>query len=291
MKFLNIHAHFDDFEFTAAGIFELARRRGGELFEARMVVCTDGAAGHHQLTRAQTAAVREREQRAAAEIGGIELHGLRYPDGSRPRDGCMGVESRLLAALWKEIRDFRPEYLFCPPIPSNPLVGVHVDHLVVAEAMRRVAYLVNVPHAFTPEYPQEDGPAEFVQTPVILNVFDCYMFENEGFDLAVDVSEVFEVIVEESWCHQSQIKEWLPWVKGDIGLIPEDFSAWRDVLRQRYQAANRSAGISSDRMYEFFTLTDWGSCPALDRLLADLPGIDPEISRLDRLEKKIKRCQ
>lgn len=60
----------------------------------------------------------------------------------------------------------RPDYLFCPPVPGTPLVGVHVDHLVVAEALLRTAYLINVPHAFTPEFPgvtgKETGEPEYM---------------------------------------------------------------------------------------------------------------------------------
>ncbi len=287
MKFQNIHAHFDDFEFTAAGTFELARRAGGNAFSAEVVVCTDGEAGHHQLSRMETGKTREREQRASAKIGKNDLKCLRYPDGRRPREGSMEPNTALLAALWKVIRDFKPDYLFCPPVPTNPLVGVHVDHLVVAEAMRRVAFMINVPHAFTPEYPEYDGEAVFVHTPVILNAFDCYMFENEGFDLAIDVSDSFERVAEQSWCHQSQIMEWLPWVHGDESLIPKDFQAWREVLRRRFMSYNRNVGIQSDRMYEFFTLTGWGSCPSLEKLLEDLPNVDLEVSRIENLQKKI----
>lgn len=291
MKFQNIHVHFDDFEFTAAGTFELARRREADDFAAQVVVCTDGAAGHHQLTREETAQTREREQRASAEIGQFDLHCLRYPDGSRPREATMEINTALLAALWKVIREFRPDYLFCPPIPANPLVGVHVDHLVIAEAMRRVVFLVNVPHAFTPEYPGMEGPAEFVDSPVVLNVFDGYMFENDGFDLAVDVSDAFDLIAEESWCHQSQIMEWLPWVHGNPALRPKNFSEWKEVLYRRAMQQNRNAGIKSDRPYEFFTLTGWGGCPTLEKILSDIPGVDPKVSQLDRLESKINRMQ
>ena len=63
------------------------------------------------------------------------------------REVGLRVTPDFLAALWKAIRDFEPDYLFCPPLPGDPLAGVHTDHLTVAQAVREVAYLINVPHA------------------------------------------------------------------------------------------------------------------------------------------------
>jgi LmbE family N-acetylglucosaminyl deacetylase len=69
MKVLFLHAHHDDYEFTAAGTFELWRRKLGADFTAKVVVCTDGKAGHHFRTREETGALRLREQAAAAAMG------------------------------------------------------------------------------------------------------------------------------------------------------------------------------------------------------------------------------
>lgn len=110
MKFQNIHARFDDFEFTAAGTFELARRKDLKDFVAEILVCTDGAAGHHRLSREETAQIREQEQHASAKIGRYKFQGLTYPDGSRPREATMQPNTELLAALWKVLRDFQPDY-------------------------------------------------------------------------------------------------------------------------------------------------------------------------------------
>ena len=79
MKILFLHAHFDDYEFTAAGTFELWRRKLGQEFTAKVVVCTDGQAGHHFRTREETGALRLREQSAAAAIGGFQFEPLRLP--------------------------------------------------------------------------------------------------------------------------------------------------------------------------------------------------------------------
>ena len=161
MRILFVHAHFDDFEFTAAGTFELWRLKLGTNLRRRVLVCTDGKAGHHSRTREETGLMRVAEQDASAKIGGYEWELLRLPNDEVPREACLSVGPDLLAALWKAIRDFEPDYLFCPPLPTDPLAGIHVDHVAVAEAVRKVAYMINVPHAFTPEYPAD----ERVSTP------------------------------------------------------------------------------------------------------------------------------
>ena len=46
MKVLHVHAHFDDYEFTAAGSFELWRRQLGAGSRARGIVRAHGPPGH-----------------------------------------------------------------------------------------------------------------------------------------------------------------------------------------------------------------------------------------------------
>src|SRR5688572_20981081 len=134
MKILCVHAHFDDFEFVAGGTFELWRRKLGQKLAAKIIVCSDGRAGHHFRSRKETGEMRFQEQTASAAAGRYQFELLRYPNGEVPREACLEVDKNFLAALWKAIRDFQPDYLFCPPLPLDPLVGIHVDHLAVAEA-------------------------------------------------------------------------------------------------------------------------------------------------------------
>src|SRR6266702_6187369 len=88
LKALCVHAHFDDFEFVAAGTFELWRRRLGRDFKGRVIVCTDGKAGHHFRTREETGQLRLREQEASARIGGYEFELTELP-GFLPRAEVM----------------------------------------------------------------------------------------------------------------------------------------------------------------------------------------------------------
>jgi LmbE family N-acetylglucosaminyl deacetylase len=289
MKLLHLHAHFDDFEFFASGTFELWRRKGGPDFRARVVVCGDGKAGHQFRSREETGALRLKEQEASARIGGYETDVLRLPDGQVPREGVLLPTTELLAALWKAIRDFEPDYLFCPPLPSDPLAGIHNDHLTVAQAVRRVAYMVNVPHAFTPEYPADETQSRPCKTPVILNVYDSYMSGENAWDLAVEVEAAFDRMVDMSYCHQSQLMEWLPWV-GRHGMAPpRSREDWAAMLRQRLLRRNRELGIDSSRIMEVFTVTAWGELPSVEQLLTDFPNVQPAFSHLNALRRRLQR--
>ena len=289
MKILCAHAHFDDFEFVASGLFEVWRRKLGDELRARVMVCTDGKAGHHFRTREETGRVRLAEQKAAARVGKFEFEPLLLPDGNPPREACLQVTPALMAGLWKAIRNFEPDYLFCPPIPNDPLAGLHVDHVAVAEAIRKTAYMINVPHAFTPEFPADETKSQPCKTPVILNLHDAYMAGENAFDLAVDVEEAFEVMAEEAFCHQSQIAEWIPWVGRHDMAPPQTMEEWRAILRRRYLKRNREMGIESNRVFEFFTVTAWGEVPKLEDLLRDFPHVVAEFSPLEKLENRLRR--
>lgn len=288
MRILCVHAHFDDFEFTAAGTFEMWRRTRGTDLTARVIVCTDGKAGHHARSREEMGRVRLAEQQASARIGQYEFELLRLPDGSPPREACLQVSAPLLAALWEAIRRFEPDYLFCPPVPADPLAGIHNDHATVAEAVRRVAYMINVPHAFSPEFPQFELSAKPCKVPVILNVFDEYM-AGGGFDLAIDVEPAFERIAEMSWQHQSQIAEWLPWVGRHGFEPPRTMEEWKATLRGKFERRNRQLGIAAGRAVEVFTVTAWGEVPSYEQLLRDFPQIAADASRLAQLQQRLSR--
>jgi len=287
MKILFVHAHFDDYEFTAAGTFEMWKRKLGGRLRAKVVVCTDGQAGHHFRTRKATAKIRLREQLASATLGGYEFEQLRYPNGAVPREACLQVDTDLLAALWKVIRDFEPDYLFCPPLPADPLAGIHIDHVAVADAVRKVAYMINVPHAFTPEYPANETKSTRRNVPVILNVYDGYMSGANSFDFAVDVEAAFGMVRELTWCHQSQIAEWLPWVGRHNLDVPKSMDHWSTMLRRRFQQRSKELGIRSHRAVEVFTVTAWGAVPRWNQLARDFPKILPGDSNWSRLKKRL----
>lgn len=289
MRVLHVHAHFDDFEFVAAGTFELWRRSQPD-FRGRVLVCTDGRSGHQFRTREETAGIRLAEQEASAALGGYEFELLKKPDGRPFEEACRSLTTDLLAALWKAIREFEPDYLICPPLPIDPQAGIHPDHVTVAEAVRRVAYMINVPHAFLGEYPVADETvSRWVKTPVILNAYDGYMAGANAVDLAVEVESAFDLVARESWCHQSQINEWLPWVARHHIEPTADLEAWTQRLRSRFQRQARELGLPPERAWEVFTVTAWGTVPTLEQLHRDFPALQADAARQERLAAKLRR--
>ena len=287
MKALCVHAHFDDYEFVAAGTFEMWRRKLGKDFRGRILVCTDGKAGHHFRTRDETGKLRVREQEASAKVGQYEFELLQLPNGQVPREACLQITTDFLAALWKAIRDFEPDYLFCPPLPNDPLAGIHNDHVTIAEAVRRVAYMINVPHAYTPEYPADETKSRPCKVPAIINVYDAYMFGANAFDLAVDVDAAFDTIGDITWCHQSQIREWIPWVGRHSMDVPKSRADWSEILRGRFRLQNRDLGLQTDHAVEVFRVTAWGEIPKFEQLQRDFPNLIPH-PNLDALRQRLK---
>ena len=287
MRLLCVHAHFDDYEFVAAGTFDRFRERWGSSLEARLIVCTDGAAGHHQLGWSETRERRWQEQQASAALGGYQVERLVLPDGRLRPEANPIVDRPFLAALWSRIRAFEPDYLFCPPIPRDPLAGIHVDHVAVASAVRQVAYMINVPHAYSDLYPELGGEPRPCRVPVILNTYDGYMVGSNMLDFAVDIEGSFDLIARMTWCHQSQVCEWLPWVGRHRMPTPGSLDEWREVLRQRYRRQSRELGISESVAAEAFMVTSWGEVPSRAQLENDFPPLIPEISTFSNLERRL----
>jgi hypothetical protein len=85
----------------------------------------------------------------------------------------------------------------------------------------------------------------------------------------VEVEPAFDLVARESWCHQSQINEWLPWVARRHIEPTADLDAWKARLRSRFQRQARELGPARpDRAWEVFTVTAWCQRPSrLDQLL------------------------
>ena len=287
MKIMSIHAHFDDFEFYGSGLFEKWRKHNPEL-KSKVVVCTNGEAGHHFRSRKETGELRRAEQKESAKIGKYELEFLKYPNGEFPREGSLMVDTPFLAALWKSIRDFKPDYLFCPPLTSSTVAGIHIDHIAVADAIRKVAYMINVPHCYSPEYKTENETSEYIKLPVILNFYDPYMKEANDLDFAVNIEDEFDVKAAMSWCHQSQIKEWLPWVMGrEIKTIPKTIEEYKTIQRENALKFIKKMNIKKQGLFEYYTVTAWGSIPTFESILNDFPVIDKEAIPLSKLQEKL----
>jgi hypothetical protein len=92
---------------------------------------------------------------------------------------------------------------------------------------------------------------------------------------------------EMSWCHQSQISEWLPWVGRHKMETRQTLWEWENALRDRFARRNREMGIETDRAIEVLSVTAWGAIPTVEQLLRDFPGVDVKHSRIDALQRRL----
>jgi hypothetical protein len=119
-------------------------------------------------------------------------------------------------------------------------------------------------------------------------VYDGYMFGANAYDFAVDVEEAFPAICEMTWCHQSQIVEWLPWVGRHNMSPPDSLAEWTKTLRARFDRKNRELGLPTAHAVEVFRVTAWGAVPKLSQLLADFPPLLTEAAALEPLETRLR---
>ena len=258
---MSIMAHQDDFEFNAGGLFAKLRKQHGDNVKLKILVTTRGATGHHEMSLEETFRRREQEAKNSAALIGAEYECLTCLDG-RHLPGSVFIDANLLGGLWNAIRDFEPDYIFCPPVITDPLAGIHIDHYNTAWAVRMVAYQLTVPHAYVT---MNGNPKMQICEPVIINVDDVYACENT-YDLAVDINDVYERKVNMALCHKSQIFEWLPWNSNTPLDNEEDF---RIQFRQRHSEINSRYGQDDNVAREYFRLTSWGKHAANADLIKD----------------------
>ncbi len=260
---MSIMAHQDDFEFNAGGAFALLRKYHGDRLKIKILTTNRGASGHYEMSLEDTYKVRDGEARSSAALIGAEYECMKCLDG-KPLPAQVLIDANFLGGLWNAIRDFEPDYIFCPPVVTDPLAGVHIDHYNTAWGVRFVAYHLAVPHA----YPTMNGPVKKkLINPVIINVDDVYACER-GFDACCDISGVYELKQKMAMCHRSQIFEWLPWVDGKTP--PTELEAV-ERFAQRHWETNERYGFTDGLPREFFRFTQWGRTPAPEEIRLIFP--------------------
>lgn len=250
LKIMSIMAHQDDFEFEAGGIFALLRKRYGKDVDLKIVTTSRGASGHHEMEPEQTFRRREKEATQSAATIGASYECLKGLDGFHVKAQVL-IDRNLLGGLWNTIRAFEPDYIFCPPVISDPLAGIHIDHYNTACAVRMIAYQLGVPNA----YPTIGGPVKKkVISPAIINVYDPYANGNT-YHAAVNIAGTFGVKTKMALCHESQIFEWLPWIGREKAPTKKTY---RSAFIKRHAKLNVKMGFHDNVPREFFMFTGWG---------------------------------
>ena len=201
LRILLIGAHPDDCEGCAGGYAALMAHKGHHV---GMLSVTDGSLGHFKHSPSELVSIRKSEAQLAADLIGAESIILPIQDGH--------LENNLYTRkmLIRYIRAFNPDLI----ITHRPH-DYHVDHRNTSTLVQDASYLLRLP-GFCPEA----RPLE--KTPYILFFYDN--FEKPPFDpcVVISIDEVYDTKIHMKACHASQYFEWLPWLDGNLAMVPDD---------------------------------------------------------------------
>ena len=191
-----IAGHPDDADFGPAGT---AARWIDAGSAGWLVCCTSGDQGGEDpfADPLELAALREREQRAAAHVIGYEgVSFLHQPDGALVNDLALREQ------LVREIRTFKPDAVLCtdPEAVFHRGGGVnHTDHRAAGIA------------AIDAVYPAARNPMAFPWLArgglALHKVRRVYLFWSDRSDTWVDISATLERKIEALRAHASQIHD------------------------------------------------------------------------------------
>lgn len=188
---LIIMPHPDDAEFGAGGTVARWTRQGKQVV---YVVCTRGEKGtsDRSIRPEQLAQIREKEQRAAADVLGVRaVVFLGYPD--------QGLEdtSSFRKDIVRNIRRYRPEIV----VSSDPYRRYlwHRDHRITGQVTLDAVFPYARDHLAYPELLEEGLEPHKVK--------EMWFWASEDINCRVDVTDTFSLKLDALRCHESQIRE------------------------------------------------------------------------------------
>src|SRR5215207_6347043 len=229
-RFMVIVAHPDDADFGPGGT---AAKWIAEGSEAWLVCCTSGDAGSDdwRTDPLELAAVREREQSAAAAITGYAgVSFLHQPDGALAND--LALREHLV----REIRTFRPDAVLAtdPETIFHGAHGVnHTDHRAAGMA------------AVDASYPAARNPMAFpwlARSGIAAHrVRRLYLFWSNHPDVWIDVTATLDRKLEALRAHASQI---------------DDFEALTGRVRTRAAEAGTPIGATAAEAFRLIVIDE-----------------------------------
>jgi LmbE family N-acetylglucosaminyl deacetylase len=229
-RFMVIAAHPDDADFGPAAT---AARWIDEGSVGWLVCCTSGDQGGEDPEQdpLELAALREREQRAAAEVVGYEgVSFLHQPDGALANDLALREQ------LVREIRTFRPDAVLATDPEAlfhrDGFVN-HTDHRAAGMAAVDAVYpAARNPMAFP--WLTREGLAKHV-------VRRLYLFWSNQPNAWIDVSATIDRKVDALRAHASQLKE------------PEKLEGW---IREWAADAGKAIGTEAGEALRVITIEE-----------------------------------
>jgi LmbE family N-acetylglucosaminyl deacetylase len=193
-----VTAHPDDVDFGSAGTIAAFTAAG---LEVTYCIATSGEVGgsDRTMTRAEMAALRQDEQRAAAAVVGVsDVRFLGHPDG------MVVVNRELRRDISRVIRQVRPERVLAQSPERNLefVFASHPDHLATGEAALDAVYPdARNPFAH-PELLEEEGLEPW-------SVAELWIMGPgaQQAGVAVDTTDTVERKVAALMCHKSQLPD------------------------------------------------------------------------------------
>lgn len=204
-------AHPDDAEFMCGGTVAAWTRDGCEV---HYVICTDGSAGSNDpgARREEVAPVREREQRAAAEVLGVASVTF-----LGELDGLLEVTAATRKKVTREVRRLRPEVLVAPD-PARLWSGQgyinHWDHKQ-AGLLALTAVMPDAPTRVMFQELEDEGIEPY-------EIPNLWLSSNEP-DTYVDITKTIDIKIQALAQHVSEEGEAAaPWVRERARLVGEE---------------------------------------------------------------------
>ena len=196
-RVLVVTAHPDDVDFGAAGTVAAFTAAG---LEVTYCIVTNGEAGgsDRAMSRADMAALRQDEQRAAAAVVGVsDVRFLGHPDG------MVQATPGLRRDISRVIRDVRPERVVTqsPDRIWEAIYASHPDHLAAGEATVCAVY----PDSRNPFAHPELLEAERLEPWTVNELWLMGPGKEPG--IGVDTTATVERKIAALLCHKSQIPD------------------------------------------------------------------------------------
>lgn len=215
--------HPDDAEFGAAGTIARWAHEGKEIV---YVVCTSGDKGTSdpEMTPSKLAKIREKEQRAAAEVLGVrEVVFLRYPD--QGLEDTPGFRKDIV----RTIRQFKPDTVAtCDPYRRYVS---HRDHRITGQVTLDAVYPTARDLLAFPDLVEQGFLPHKVK--------EVFLWGAEEPNFHSDITDTFELKIAALYCHKSQIGN---------SASPE----FVERMKQRYKTLAEGTGYElAEAFYRF----------------------------------------
>ena len=225
---LVIFAHPDDAEFMCGGTVAAWVNEGTDV---HYCVVTDGSAGSNEpgMTREVMVPIREREQRAAADVLGIRsVSFLGFVDGE------LQVDLDTRRAVTRVVRRVRPEVLVAPDPSRLWFANRYINHWDHKQAGTLALCAVMPDAPSRPQFPEllDEGLEPF-------EVPNLYLSVNEP-EAYVDITDTIDLKLKALAQHVSQLKV-------------EDVEKW---VRERAATWGEQAGCEYAEGFKAFSFLD-----------------------------------